>query len=288
MTDKTHALTIERILVALDTSTDSLSALEEAARLASALQAELVGLFVEDINLLHLAMLPFTYEIERATGASRQIDRDSMERDLQLQASQARRALARAATRAELRWSFQVVRGEVRQEILKAALEADLLTLGRASRSHLSRPPLGSTARAVIEGGPGLVIFGGPSRSSEQPILLTFDGSRAGKQALVAAAKLAAMGDSELVVVLIQNDPTNENEPITDLAEQCEAALHEQGYHKEPSFRRISSQHMISLIKIAVETDCSLLVLGGDTPLLQGAALQEMLDALKCPVMLVR
>jgi nucleotide-binding universal stress UspA family protein len=44
----------------------------------------------------------------------------------------------------------------------------------------------------------------------------------------------------------------------------------------------------MSLIKIAVDTDCSLLVLGGDSPLLQGAALQEMLDALKCPVMLVR
>jgi nucleotide-binding universal stress UspA family protein len=288
MTHETHALTIERILVALDTSTDSISALEAAAKLASVLRAELVGLFVEDINLLHLAMLPFTYEIERATGVPRHIDRDSMERDLQLQASQARRVLARAATRAELRWSFQVVRGEVKSEILKAALEADLLTLGRVSRSHLSRPALGSTARAVIESGPGFVILGGPSKAVDQPMMVTFDGSRAGSLALVAAAKLAAMGETDLVVVLIRNDPADTAEPITDLAKQCEAILHEQSYHKEPDFRRISSQQTMSLIKIAVDTDCSLLVLGGDSPLLQGAALQEMLDALKCPVMLVR
>jgi nucleotide-binding universal stress UspA family protein len=122
----------------------------------------------------------------------------------------------------------------------------------------------------------------------DQPVMVTFDGSRAGSLALVAAAKLAAMGETDLVVVLIRNDPADTAEPITDLAKQCEAILHEQSYHKEPDFRRISSQQTMSLIKIAVDTDCSLLVLGGDSPLLQGAALQEMLDALKCPVMLVR
>ena len=44
--------TIRRILVALDASPHSLAALEAASELADALKAELVGIFVEDVNLL--------------------------------------------------------------------------------------------------------------------------------------------------------------------------------------------------------------------------------------------
>ena len=47
--------TIRRILVALDASPHSQAALQAASELAAALKAELVGIFVEDVNLLHLA-----------------------------------------------------------------------------------------------------------------------------------------------------------------------------------------------------------------------------------------
>ena len=45
-------LSIRRILVALDASPASLSAMQNAVELAARLGAELIGLFVEDINLL--------------------------------------------------------------------------------------------------------------------------------------------------------------------------------------------------------------------------------------------
>ncbi|MBK7177644.1 MAG: universal stress protein [Chloroflexi bacterium] len=54
---------IQRILVALDASPHSLAALEAAIDLAERLDAELQGLFVEDINLLRLAQLPFAREL---------------------------------------------------------------------------------------------------------------------------------------------------------------------------------------------------------------------------------
>lgn len=281
-------LTIRRILVALDTSTDSLSGLEAAARLAAAMRAELVGLFVEDINLLHLAMLPFTDEVQRATGIRRSIDQHSMERDLQLQASQARRALAAAAGRAEARWTFKVVRGEVKSEVLSAALEADLLTLGRTSRSHFSRPRLGSTARAAIERGPGYVILGGPDSPDDRPVMVTFDGSQAGSQALVAAAHIAAMRDSELIVLLVESGSETGPALAADLAEQCDRLLAERDFRSDYDFQRIPADQTLQLVNAAHEARCSLLVLGGESPVLQGAALQLLLDELSCPVMLVR
>ena len=54
---------IKRILVALDASAANRTALQTAALLASELQAELQALFVEDINLLRLAELPFAREV---------------------------------------------------------------------------------------------------------------------------------------------------------------------------------------------------------------------------------
>ena len=63
--------TIRRILVALDASRHSLAALEAASELAEALKAELVGIFVEDVNLLYLAGLPFAREVRYLSGVDR-------------------------------------------------------------------------------------------------------------------------------------------------------------------------------------------------------------------------
>ena len=49
---------MRRILVAVDASPHSLAALDAALRLAADLEAEIIGLFVEDINLLRLAGMP--------------------------------------------------------------------------------------------------------------------------------------------------------------------------------------------------------------------------------------
>ena len=64
----THEAASRRILVAIDTSPHGSAALEAAARLATELRAELEGLFIEDINLLRLAGLPFAREIQLGDG----------------------------------------------------------------------------------------------------------------------------------------------------------------------------------------------------------------------------
>ena len=76
--------TTRRILVALDASQHSLAALEAASELAEALKAELVGIFVEDVNLLNLAGLPFVREVGYPSGAARPLDSPSMERALRI------------------------------------------------------------------------------------------------------------------------------------------------------------------------------------------------------------
>ena len=60
--------TIRRSLVAVEPSAQGQAALDAAARMAARLQAELVGLYVEDVELLRLAQFPFAREFSVHDG----------------------------------------------------------------------------------------------------------------------------------------------------------------------------------------------------------------------------
>src|SRR5262245_63946763 len=195
--------TIRRILVALDASPHSQAALEAASELAVVLKAELVGIFVEDVNLLRLAGLPFAREVGYPSGTDRPLDGPSMERELRIQAEQARQTLAGVAGRRQLRWSFRVVRGQVTAELLTAAQEADLLALGRASWASTRRVRLGGTAREVAAQALRPVLLSQQGRAISQPVQLAYDGSPAARRGLAVAARIASMTGGQLTVMVI-------------------------------------------------------------------------------------
>jgi nucleotide-binding universal stress UspA family protein len=120
-------MTLRRIVVGLDAGPRGRAALEAAAQLAARMQAELVGLFVEDIDLLHLAGLPFAREVGYPSAALRRLDVAAMERALRATALEVQRTLAAVAGRAPLSWSFRIARGAVRTELRAAAAEGDIV-----------------------------------------------------------------------------------------------------------------------------------------------------------------
>lgn len=109
-----------RILIEVEATTPA-GELEAAVALASRFGAELVGLFIEDAALLHFAALPFAREIGLASAARRATGVGAMERSLQALAREARRVLAGAAARQDVRWSFRVERGRSPEALLAAA-----------------------------------------------------------------------------------------------------------------------------------------------------------------------
>lgn len=123
----------KRVLIALDASAQIPKALEKAFELALNEHAELVGLFVEDINLFRTAELPFAREIIFPAATQGTFDTAKLERELRVRANQISRAISRLAEQSSLRWSFQVVRGSVPEELASAASSVNFLLL--ASRS---------------------------------------------------------------------------------------------------------------------------------------------------------
>ncbi|MCK5669327.1 MAG: universal stress protein UspA, partial [Gammaproteobacteria bacterium] len=55
---------VSRVLIALDAMQENPGALETAIALAAQRQSELMMLFIEDMNLVNLAGLPFASEID--------------------------------------------------------------------------------------------------------------------------------------------------------------------------------------------------------------------------------
>jgi nucleotide-binding universal stress UspA family protein len=288
MNESEHEFAIRRILVALDASGHSLAALAAAAELAGALQAELLGLFVEDINLLRLAGLPFAQEIYYPAAVARQMDQSRLEQELRVQAAQARRALAQAAEKAHLVWSFKVVRGQVAAELLTAASEADLLSLGIASRPLSWRIRPGSTALAVAARSPRAVLLLQQGERVALPVLVAYDGSQAGQRALAMAVKIAQMLKTynmpPLTVVVVDGQA----EPEVAQWLEREAAAWLLGRRVRVTYRHLPQANIASLVQLVQAEQSGLLVLGGETPLIEADTIQALLDRLGCPVLMVR
>jgi hypothetical protein len=146
MNDDTDRAQVRRVLVALDAASPSGAAMESAARLAALLGAELHGLFVEDIDLLRLAALPFAQEVSFSSAAERRIEASAVEAIFRVKIEERRQLLAVAAQGAGARWSFRVVRGRVIEAALGAAAEADLLFFGRRE----AFPAIGAARPIVV------------------------------------------------------------------------------------------------------------------------------------------
>ncbi|MEJ2163975.1 MAG: hypothetical protein P8X90_00500 [Desulfobacterales bacterium] len=103
--------------------------MQHAADLAERLEAELIGLFVEDINLLRVAGLPFVREISFFSPTLRRLESIEMEHQLRAQAEQMRRIVAQTAEQRGVSWQFRVTRGPVAAEVLAAGADAARLCI---------------------------------------------------------------------------------------------------------------------------------------------------------------
>jgi len=202
MNQLASALVINKILVALDASPHSLAALRAAADLAARMDAELIGLFVEDIALLRLAEVSCAREVLYFTDTGVPLTRASMESKLRAQSEQVRKPLKEAAQRAKVAWSFRRVRGKVASEVSAAAAGADLLALGRGGWSLGRRLRAGSTALEMAASSFPLLLLPEHKLPDELHLVVYYDGSPAAQRGLLAAIGLARAGMDGVTVLI--------------------------------------------------------------------------------------
>jgi len=257
-----------KIWVALDASPRSTAALTAAAALAAELDAELAGLFVEDIDLQHLIGLPFAREFSVLTGAGRALSQIDMERSWRREAETLQRLLAEAAGRLRLNWSFHVARGRVTAEVNLLAQTFDLIVLGKRA---------GIRVMAVTPA-PAVTRF----RPEVGPVLVLLDERSPGARSLDLGARLARHNGTGLVLLI--NAESDEG-----YRARCAATL-DMLKEQEMAGRcvRLSGMNGANLIQAVHREHASCLVLAGKTRYLEEAGLERMLDAFECPVVLTQ
>lgn len=280
MSEQEEELTIQRILVALDTSHHSLAALQAAAELATSLEAELHGLFVEDIDLLRFAALPMARELEFPFASHSQMNPRRMRRQLRAQAHQARQALCSICRRYEIEWTFTVVRGRVSSKVLEEAQEADLVCVGRASRPVTQRPRMGSTARAAAIQTERSVLVISQRMRIQAPVVVAYDGSRGADRALWLARRLAIQTGGFLSILI----PAAPSTPSDDLRARIAERL--EGEDLVVRYREVVGSGAMSIARAARMEGCGTLVVSRAT--LRGDEISQLLDEVQYPILLTR
>src|SRR5699024_3350777 len=116
-----------RVLILLDGSPLSLAALEAAAEIALARNTEVLGVFVEETNLLRAAGYGLAREVGGSAGLARPLEAAAREVRLQALAEQARRSLKQTRARRGLSQTLKLCRGRVAEEVLNLVQPDDLV-----------------------------------------------------------------------------------------------------------------------------------------------------------------
>ncbi len=254
-----------RIVVTLDASACGRAALEAAAQLAAGMQAELQGLFVEDVDLLRLANLPLASEIPLPGAVPRQLELARIQCAFRAHAARVQQALAEVADRLQLRWSFQVLQGDVVRTSRALAEEAELLVLGWAETVAS-----GLTHRAG----------GGPSAVAGS-ILVIDDGTADSDRVLQAAVEFALVKPSELLVL----SPAAQVGERLPREHQIGQLLRRSGVrHTVQALPKLDGRTIVGLAD-RLRSRLRLLVLRSD--LLSESELDILVKQLECPLVLV-
>jgi len=204
MNSQNRKRVIRKILVALDASIHSTAAMEASVELAASLDAELTGLFIEDINLFRLAEFPFAREVSFFSPTLRRIQLTELERQIRAQAGRMRSLMSAYAEHAGISWDFRVVRGAVTSEVMTAAAEAELIVLGKRGRSLAGK--MGSTTRFFVNQGRGMMLILEHGYRMDMPVTVFYDGTRLSEKALEAAVHLVKIKNGRLTVFVLTTE----------------------------------------------------------------------------------
>ena len=259
-----------RILLALDSPEAHADALACVCQLAAAMEAEIAGLFVEDINLLRLAELPFSRQVSHASRVDQPLSSADVERQLRARANAARKALETAAARAGVPWTFEVTRGIMANRLIEAAERADLVAFGEMRCSLLAEGDLNQlTSRAPSHRAP-----------NRNPVVVTYDRSAAAARALDVAQRIARAEGRALTVLLVAGTKGG--------TEKLRARAGQRLSGQSARFGRLIRPTIDDMVDAVRRMRAGTVVLEGGKTVLERRAIQALIDRLDCPVLIVR
>jgi nucleotide-binding universal stress UspA family protein len=279
--DKEKTILFREILVAVDTSSHSRAALEAAASLAKISKAHLNGIFVEEENWSHVGQLPPASAINAITGQSESLEKDVLQQQVQQLAARLQREIERISRRNEIRHTWKAVRGRVAEEILKAAEDADLITIGRRGRSFIQKSKLGSTTREIIRKADKPILILKEGLVLGRTITVVYNGTPQSQNGLKMALNIARENEWELAVLVTDGSKSEGSDRDKTAEKMVENADISVNIHL---LRKSSVGRFLNIVNYE---HSGLLIIPRNQSFLQGEALEITIEHIQCPVLLV-
>ncbi|WP_455219992.1 hypothetical protein [Kaarinaea lacus] len=246
-----------QILLALDAASENQDALESAIILAAQLRAELIGLFVEDIDLLRSAQLPFTSEVVADSGEERSFTSNHIEKSLRAWTKQMQALLTKEAQKANIKCSFRTVKGRHIDTLLSETGEYNLLIISH-SRQQLISPITKSDV-----------------------IYLVFDGSSEAHHGVAIISEMALHGLRNIVLIDTCSEDTEYG------AKKAAEWLSRHGVHV--FVQKLTGDPARSLPPLLKKYPAALLLVPAHFPMhYEPESLKVLQKKLNCPVVIVR
>jgi len=278
--DLDDSVVLRRILVAVDTSSHSLAALEAAATIARKMEADIHGLFVQDEIWEKLSRLPSIATINELTGETKSLEEKNLEKQVEQQKKRLRRHLKTISREHNISYHWDTVQGRVVDEILRAAESADLITIGRRGHSFPEKKKLGSSAKAIIRltNKPILLLKKGLKLGN--PITVVYDASEESERCLQLGLSLAKKNDSTLTILVLDNNSDSSQKRNTQLEKMVDSA------QVSVKVQLFQNPNIWGLTHAVNRRDSGLLIIPRHQPLLQDE-LESIIYMLKCPLLLM-
>ena len=241
----------QTVLLAADVGSYSITIVNLAVDMAAAADTQLLGLFVEDEDLLQVSGLPCTREITLTTARERPTSTDQMQRSMRSVAQHFKQTLQQEAQALQIVWRFDTIRGRMRDIGLKPVENEAYIILGQSISHQL------------------------PARKPHGPrrILVVDDHSLHYLHALEVLLRRFAPQDIE--VALVRADPASE--VSTGIAQQIKTR------DKGVKLLEFKREQLFDLLQRAGSSfDCA--IVSKFEPVEE---LQRILERLRCPVILV-
>ena len=272
---------INRILVALDPSEVNRSTLQAATTLAANLDAELNALFVEDINLLRLAELPFAREVVYGSSTGRQINVADMERSLHSQIIRLRKLVETIARKSQVKIAFDVLRGDIASVVCRASEQTDLLVVGKNTQPLRQSMKVSGITQTILSSASCNLMVLQHGATIERPVAVFFTGSKASQKALQLAIQLVEQDHENLTVVY----PASSDKEYKNLKQEVNALTLPFGF--EARHLQLKDDTAVSMLNTLIDCEARMLLLESRDNVLGKEQMQSLIEQTTAPIILI-
>ncbi len=268
-----------RVLAGFGAIADEAATIDTAMALAQALEAEIAGCFVEDIDLLNLAALPFARAVRPADRSVEEIEHEQMQRQISRAASNWETMLEARARGARVRCSFKTMRGGYSAEIARETATTDIVVMNPANLPQHRQDAVSLLLHGLREAA-GTVIL--PERHHKRaggPIVLVATEPDGERSVFELAERIARTMGSRTIVLLGGDDPAGPSKA---------RAVAQEVFGARADFRNLPGDHMSAIAATLADLHPSFVVLQPSAGSLTDAMIELLLNAGRAPLMLIR